>query len=265
MVISIKDYEKSSTYKFIKDVIEVTKPLNKLGVVYFIYGELTGCYYISCLVNNDKMVRDFINYNGLKYEVALSPHRIINEGLYAVSAIPKPKAIKDYYEKIFALNKASDEIIYITDHSNVRRVYIFGVLNPLYINIECLELFILYFNDNASHLINQTEYFKIPKNLIENYTVPNIISKNFIIAQIEDEFLNSINAKYYKIKKLQQQYSLSCREIQCLELILQNKITKEIANLLNLTARTAETYISHLKRKLHCHNKNEILVKFFLK
>jgi|GEM_PF-3805192 hypothetical protein len=37
MVISIKDYEKSSTYKFIKDVIEVTKPLNKLSIVYFIY------------------------------------------------------------------------------------------------------------------------------------------------------------------------------------------------------------------------------------
>ncbi len=47
MVISIKAYEKSSTYKFIRDTIDVTAPLNKLGVKYFLYAELTGCYYIT--------------------------------------------------------------------------------------------------------------------------------------------------------------------------------------------------------------------------
>ncbi len=72
MVISIRDYEKSSAYKFIRDTMEVTAPLNinKLGIKYFLYTELTGCYYINCLVNNDKMVRVFINCDGLKYELA---------------------------------------------------------------------------------------------------------------------------------------------------------------------------------------------------
>ncbi len=265
MVISIKAYEQSSTYKFVKEVIEVTKPLNKLGIVYFIYGELSGCYYISCLVNNDKMVRDFINCDGLKYELALSSHKIINEGIYAVSAIPKPKAIKDYYERMFALNATADEIIYITDHQDVRRVYIFGVLDPLYINREHLELFIRYFNDHAAHLINRTEHLKIPKEFIEIHSAPDLIAKNNIFAEMEHEFLDSINAKYYKIKRLQEQYSLSGREVQCLELILQNKITKQIANFLNLTTRTAETYIENLKKKLDCHTKNEMVVKFFVR
>ncbi len=265
MVISVNDYEKSSTYRFINDVIEITEPLNKLGVIYFIYAELTGCYYISCLVNNDQMIRDFINYNGLKYELALSPYKIINEGLYAVSAIPKSKGIKDYYERMFALSKASDQIIYIADHQKVRRVYIFGVLDSLYINKEYLELFILYFNDHAAYLINQTEHLKIPKEFIEDHPAPVLKTKNFIFAEMEQEFLDSINAKYYKIKRLQEQYSLSGREVQCLELILQNKITKQIANFLHLTTRTAETYIDNLKKKLNCHTKNEIMVKFFVK
>ncbi len=52
--------------------MEVTASLNKLGIKYFLYMELTGSYYINCLVNNDKMVRDFINCDGLKYELAFA-------------------------------------------------------------------------------------------------------------------------------------------------------------------------------------------------
>ena len=265
MVISIKSYENSSTYKFIRDTIEVTAPLNKLGVKYFLYAELTGCYYISCLVNNDKMIRDFIDNNGLKYELALSAHKTINGGMYTISAITKPKVIKDYYERMFALNATSDEIIYIADHQGVRRVYIFGVLDSLYINREYLELFILYFNDHAAHLINRTEPLKIPKEFIEIHSAPDLIAENSIFAEMEQEFLDGINAKYYKIKQLQERYALSNRELQCLELILENKITKQIANFLNLTTRTAETYIDNLKKKLDCHTKNEMIVKFFVR
>lgn len=264
MVTSIRDYENSSTYKFIKDVIEITQPLKKLGIQYFIYAELTGDYHINCLVNNDKMIRDFINYSGLKYELALSPHKIINSGLYPVSTISKPKEVTEYYEKIFALNQASDEIIYIADHNNIRKIYIFGVLNPLYINIEYLELFILYFNDHTAQLMKRNQQLKIPKEFIEDHPVPNLKTNNFIFAEMQREFLDSINAKYYKIRQMQKRYTLSNRQLQCLELILQNKIAKQIAYTLNLTTRTVETYIDHLRKKLGCRTKNEIVVKFFL-
>lgn len=143
MVFSISEYEKSSTYKFIKDVKEVTKPLEQLGVTYFIYAELKDDYYISCLVNNDKMIRDFINYNGLKYELSLSPHKIINDGVYSVSTIKKPPQIKNYYELLFTLNEAADQIVYIIDHNDIRKVYIFGVLAPFYINKELFR--VIYF------------------------------------------------------------------------------------------------------------------------
>ncbi|MGI9214728.1 MAG: helix-turn-helix transcriptional regulator, partial [Gammaproteobacteria bacterium] len=242
MVISISAYEKSSTYKFIKEVKEINQPLNQLGVTYFIYAELKEDYYISCLVNNDKMIRDFINHNGLKYELSLSPHKIVNDGVYLVSTIKKPPQIRNYYKLIFTLNEAVDQIVYIIDHNNLRKVYIFGVLDPFYINKEYLELFILYFNDKASCLINNSKPLRIPKEFAEYNVILNTIIKNFIIAKMEQEFLTNINAKYYKIKQLEQQYLLSTRETQCLELILENKIAREIADFLNLSTRTAETY-----------------------
>lgn len=111
MLISIQDYEKTSTYRFIKDVIEITEPLKKLGIVHFYYVELTeieGSHYIGGLVNNDQMMRTFIKHDGLKYEPALSPNRIIKPGLYPVSSMITSKTIKNYYNKNFMFSGMCD-------------------------------------------------------------------------------------------------------------------------------------------------------------
>lgn len=132
-----------------------------------------------------------------------------------------------------------------------------------YINRSCLEMFILHFNDKARYLINKSDRRKIPTKFIERHPLPKLYTLNPTSWQMEQEFLNSINAKYYKIKKLQQQYSLSRRESQCLELILQNKLSQEIAYILKLTRNTIEYYIGKLKRKLNCRTKQELILKIF--
>ena len=269
MVISINHYEKSSTYKLVKDIIEITEPLKNIGVSYFIYAELDLNCSIRILVNNDSMIRDFINNFGLKYELSLSPYKMINNGLHTASFLTKSNEINDYYANIFKLNKTTDQIIYIIDSNNIRKIYIFGINDLFLVNREYLELFTLYFSDQAAKFINSVDLVPIPQGIVEYHLSLKYI--NFIddiksrLNKMEEEFLNRINAKYYKIKQLQQKYFLSARETQCLELILQNKLAKEIANYLNLTVRTTETYIDNLRRKLHCRNKNEIMVKFFIK
>ncbi len=51
---------------------------------------------------------------------------------------------------------------------------------------------------------------------------------------------------------------LSPREKQCLELILQGKLNKQIAYILNLSIRTVEDYIDNIKHKLGCSNKMDL-------
>lgn len=264
-MISINDYEKSSTYQFIQNMQEITMPLKKIGIKYFIYSELTSSYHISTLVNNDEMIREFIDSNGLQYELALSPHKLLDSGLYAISSISKPIESSAFYEKFFVFNRVSDEIVYIQDNYDTRKIYIFGILSAAYINYDYLELFILYFNDKAQNLIHKSDKLKIPKELIKYCPESNITANSSLLPNIEQEFLKSIDARYYMVKKVQKQYLLSNRESQCLELILQNKITKEIANLLGLTTRTTEIYIDNLKKKLHCRTKNELILKFYCK
>ncbi len=51
---------------------------------------------------------------------------------------------------------------------------------------------------------------------------------------------------------------LTSREIQCLSLYLHCKTFKGIGNILNISARTAETHINNVMKKLNCHAKNNL-------
>lgn len=53
----------------------------------------------------------------------------------------------------------------------------------------------------------------------------------------------------------------SNRELQCIELIMQGKSTKEIAKILELSCRTVEHYIANIKDKLNVKTKAELMVK----
>lgn len=268
MLTSVSNYENSYTYKLINDIQEITQPLRKIGVQYFLYMRLTASHYVTSLVDNDKMAREFINSVGLKYEIALSPHKLISSGLYFISPVNKPKEIMNFYEKFFNFNQVSYEVVYIIDKqdSDIRDVYIFGINNSNYINHNYLELFMLYFQDRISNFRHVSVKLKIPKEFIE-YRPTISDTKNMALSnlELEQEFLDSINAQYYKLKNIQEQFSLSNRETQCLRLLLQNKITKEIAWSLNLTNRTTEVYINNLKNKLKVRTKQELFLKILVR
>ncbi len=53
--------------------------------------------------------------------------------------------------------------------------------------------------------------------------------------------------------------SLTYREIECLRLIRLGKTTKEIAKDLQISPRTTEVYINHIKQKIGCSYKHDIV------
>lgn len=54
---------------------------------------------------------------------------------------------------------------------------------------------------------------------------------------------------------------LSNREKECLQYIRQGRTAKETANFLNISRRTVETHIVHIKDKFNCHTKSQLLNK----
>lgn len=55
--------------------------------------------------------------------------------------------------------------------------------------------------------------------------------------------------------------NISPRENDCLFFLLRGKTAKEIARFLNISHRTVEAHISHLKTKFQCKNKSELIAK----
>jgi DNA-binding CsgD family transcriptional regulator len=53
----------------------------------------------------------------------------------------------------------------------------------------------------------------------------------------------------------------SAREVQCALLFMQGKTILQTGKLLNLSPRTIEFYLNHMKRKLNCRLKSELIGK----
>jgi len=77
------------------------------------------------------------------------------------------------------------------------------------------------------------------------------------------EIISSTRLAYYRdlgmgaeAKKAER---LSCRERQCLRLLIEEKTAKETASILGLSRRTVEYYFENIKNKLSCWSKKEIL------
>ena len=56
---------------------------------------------------------------------------------------------------------------------------------------------------------------------------------------------------------------LTERQAQCAKYVLQGKTAREIAVVLGLSKRTVEDYISHIKLKLGCQNKAELIISIY--
>lgn len=53
--------------------------------------------------------------------------------------------------------------------------------------------------------------------------------------------------------------SLSIRESQIAHLLLTGKTAREVGEVLHISKRTAESHIDHIKIKLNCHNKSDLI------
>lgn len=60
-----------------------------------------------------------------------------------------------------------------------------------------------------------------------------------------------------------EQQNLTSRERQCVYLLARGNSTKNIAALLSRSPRTIDVHIEHIKQKLGCHRKSQILNKLF--
>ncbi len=130
------------------------------------------------------------------------------------------------------------------------------VTNALLNHLEFLHQFTFYFKEKARKLLKTVDNSRI--------VIPQKLSK----VSSQEQGLPSKNQslhlqKILNVKKMQFDggINLSARELSCAKLLIQGKSARLIAEALFLSPRTIETHLQHLKEKLHCRTKTELISK----
>ena len=89
------------------------------------------------------------------------------------------------------------------------------------------------------------------------YFIGTIVEKKW---EVETECLNEKNIKriYYLGDRLDKNY-LTAREADCMALMMKGYTNREVAQQLQLSARTVEFYIKNMRQRLGCYSKVHLI------
>lgn len=248
------------TLQINRDVTEICQPLfQRYELDHFCYARYNFNSSLMTVLITDGLLLN--HHFKQKYMITPSiPNKLFNKKFYYI-AFPNlsdgfNQAVYDY-QTIFKLNYP----IYCFDiYPEYFDLFIYAakgqssnIINSYLNNMDVLEKFKFYFKEKAEKLIKQTEQHMllIPKNMQSN--INSIVNTQ----KLENYFDNKI--KHYKLEGKYKNITLTKREVETFICIAQGYTIKEAAKLMNISHRTAETYINNARNKLHITKKSEIL------
>ncbi len=112
-----------------------------------------------------------------------------------------------------------------------------------------------------SFLLEKKPLFNDKNHIIGTIFQCNELKENviFSLKQYDDKHQKS-TLKSYKIGAFENPFDLSTRELECLFCVLRGMTAKRIAEVLQLSKRTIEFYISNIKNKFGSLTKSELMV-----
>jgi len=127
-------------------------------------------------------------------------------------------------------------------------------------NISTLEHFIVYFKERAKSLIDTSDKRKLAY-FQQSFDFSNITNED-LAAQQSQQFFESTKLKNIIIEGKYQSTKLTQRESECLYYLALGNSIKQIAAILNLSPRTVETYLNHIKQKTGYFSRSALVTKF---
>lgn len=129
----------------------------------------------------------------------------------------------------------------------------YHITNNYLNNMNLINQFILSFRDQAKDLIAIAQANMLPSREIlrlENSSHDGILEKFTKCNKTE----HSIYGKKKMLSANYQNIHLTCREVECIELLKKGKTALDISLILNISKRTVESHIENIRKKLNCYN-----------
>ncbi len=237
---------------------QVCSPLKKLGIHYFLYVRAFDDQSRIQISTNNYWSEHF--YEKKFYKIGTFENLDVQSGLYLWSSLPCQQIfcdLRNYFQidhGITLAEKTNDGVEYFHFGSFVGNYEI----NNFYINnIDLLKRFNLYFKTNAKKLIENASkirvLYKNPKNTNEFENTSSLEQQELRSRFIAHTPLNKIPINTNKLK-----FTLTQKELECSKLFIQGYSAKQIANIMNISCRTAEEHLANLKTKFSCSKESQL-------
>lgn len=253
-------------------IAQICDPLKLLGITHFHYMKLYPDESNIQLTNHPLFLHDFYA-KGLYIFGCFEYANQCHTPGYILSS-----TLNNDAQKIFSFSREQydiDHVIAITKkNKDSWEFYYFGgpksavTLPGFYLsNIDLLERFILYFHEKAERLIVQADKQRIRHAANDS---PNLVAKNSLVQPLDvldqqtalrRRFLGQLPMKKFCFVEGDQKITLTKRETDCLREWFKGYPAREIAQKLAISSRTVEVHIVHIKDKLRCDTKSQLIDK----
>lgn len=249
-----------------REVVDLCSPLHSIGIQCFRYMRLyKNCTYIVLTNGFEEFLQDSIsNLKDLGKFWGSHIRYVKNSFDPFLMQWPHDAFQKDFNMNLFHKHGFWNGISLIYRYENYIDIVSFALgashsdnCGLLINNKEFLKTFINHFRKKAAKLLEQKEKSKLAvfENRFDTEYSPNPMLER--VKLLETQLKRSMVRSFEDLK-------LSPRELECLELMSHGKTAKEIAQAIQISPRTVESYVTNIKVKTECNYKSD-LIEFFFK
>jgi DNA-binding CsgD family transcriptional regulator len=243
------DLKKTPAWDFALDVNEICQPMFKAyGLNYFHYSRLYPGGSVLYL-DSDRLWAEHFCRREHPLAVSYMPEGscLINETNASPIILSDARIFKhDHYFSICQYKKYYQEFACVATEPTNLKIYHFYLHQQ-----EALHQFLLYFKEKAHYLIEAAE----KKRII--FTKTQLSLGNYKRTEITKKTIQ-FRPKNYWVSGNHGPVKISQREMRCVEPYTKGFSAKQIGRHLNLSHRTVETHIEHVKTKLGVSTRFEV-------
>jgi LuxR family quorum-sensing system transcriptional regulator SolR len=242
--------------RYSDQIKKATEPLkHHFGISYFIHYRIDNAGHYTGLANRPDWIEHYIDEKIFLQDPYLRDPRVYQSGI----CLAEQLGPQEYREAIIRHAKKFQMDVGIAFiEKKEDGVEFFGFagnqttdLQRLYLNQpHLLKSFARHFKNKLSKVLLQMEE--------EKFSLLEMKGKDFLCQDPICPIL-SLSARLAYLQALGIGIEkLSSRELECLQLLMENKSAQQTADHLELSRRTIESYFENIKSKLGCINKQEI-------